>query len=267
MELSSELAANAHVISELFKKMGDFEERLRNATAPLPAAASTASLDLSTLSREFADFKILVWQALCKLKAQTDLLARGHERHETFLRRKILLFHGIAETRDEKVSEVVLNTITNKMQLPDYTLGDLQACHRLGHTNSSRPRSILVRFRDLEQRRLVWDSKTSLKDSGVILSEFLTKTRHDVFMAARKRFGISSCWTTDGRIVILLPDKTRKKIEALSELQDLIAAYPNAKGPLPASESSKIRSNASTKPTTRSFAASSLSRKPRNKPT
>lgn len=265
MELSSELAANADVIAGLFKRIGDFEERLKSATASTPAATTAASTDLQTLSREFAEFKLLVWQSLSKLKTQTDLLARGFDRHETFLRRKVLLFHGIAEMKDEKVNEVVLKVITNKMQLPDYTLGDLQASHRLG-TSTSKPRPILVRFRDLEQRRLVWDSKTSLRDSGIIISEFLTKTRHDVFMAARKHFGIVNCWTTDGRIVILLPDKTRRKIEVAAELNCLTAAFPTIKTSTPAAETGdgRARPVVPAKSVSRSVAAS---RKLRNKPT
>ncbi|KAI5631477.1 hypothetical protein NE865_15816 [Phthorimaea operculella] len=111
------------------------------------------------------------------------------------------------------------------MQLPDLTLSDLQSCHRLGSI-SSKPRPTLVRFRDIEHRQLAWDSKTSLKDTGIIISEFLTKSRHDVFMAARKHFGVRNCWSADGKIVILLPDKTRRKIETQCELNRLTSSYP-----------------------------------------
>lgn len=225
MELSSKLASNSEDISGLFARMGSFEERLQKATSS--PASVPSDPDLPTLAREFNKFKVLVWQVLSKLKAQTELLSLGQDRHETFMRRKILLFHGVTETKDEDAHQVVLNILTNKMQLTDVTLDDLQACHRLGST-TSKPRPLLVRFRDYELRRLAWDTKTELKDSGIVISEFLTKSRHDTFMAARKHFGIRNCWSADGKIVILLPDKTRKKIEVLSELQTLMAVYPAA---------------------------------------
>ena len=170
MELSSELAANAGIISGLFAKMGDFEERLQKATTSSPSTMSPVHADLPALASDFREFKLLVWQTLAKLKTQTELLARGFDRHETFQRRKVLLFHGVAEAKEEKVNRVILDILSNNMKLPDFTLGDIQACHRLGNS-STKPRSILVRFRDLEQRRLVWDTKTSLKGSGIIISE------------------------------------------------------------------------------------------------
>ena len=265
MELSSELAANADIISGLFARLGDFEERLQKATASSPSTMSPAHSELPALARDFADFKVLVWQTLTKLKAQTDLLARGFDRHETFLRRKVLLFHGVAEAKEERVKEVILNILSNCMKLPDITLSDLQACHRLG-TSSVKPRSILVRFRDFEQRRLVWDTKTSLRGSGTIISEFLTKTRHDVFMAARKHFGVKNCWTADGKIVILLPDKTRRKIEVRGELHSVIALFPGTAAPDPLKGTS--RPAPLSKPVSKPLAASSgASRKLRTKPT
>lgn len=258
MELSSELAVNADVISGLFARMGDFEERLAKATSSPPTLSATTHTELPALAREFSNFKILVWQALTKLKAQTDLLARGFDRHETYMRRKVLLIHGVAEKKEEKVSEVVLDIISNKLQLPDITICDLQVCHRLG-TSTTKPRSILVRFRDIEQRRLVWDTKTMLKESGVVISEFLTKTRHDVFMAARKHFGVRNSWTTDGKIIILLPDKTRRKIETVSDLQNLTALFPAVASNVPAPDTGTSVAAVPSKPAqpTRSAAKSS----------
>lgn len=220
MDLSNDLSA-------LFARMGCFEERLDKATA----LTSPPVLDLATLTREFAEFKGIVWQVLKKLKSQMDSLSLGQERHEAFLRRKALLVHGVAERKDENVSEVLVNILSTKMHLSDITMGDLQSCHRLG-APSGKPRPVLVRFRELEVRHVVWESKTTLKNTGIVVSEFLTKSRHDIFMAARKHFGIRSCWSVDGKIAIILPDKSRKKIETAGELQSLVDVFPEAKDPV-----------------------------------
>ncbi|KAI5640918.1 DDE superfamily endonuclease domain-containing protein [Phthorimaea operculella] len=82
--------------------MGEFEIRLKNATAS-PAPIHT---EMKTLASEYADFKNLVWQALTKISEQTNLLSLGLERHEAFLRRKVLLFHGVAET-NKRLAEVI----------------------------------------------------------------------------------------------------------------------------------------------------------------
>ncbi|KAI5639741.1 hypothetical protein NE865_07818 [Phthorimaea operculella] len=181
MDTSALLANNKADLDQLFSRMGEFEIRLKNATAS-PALVHT---DLKTLASEYADFKNLVWQALTKISAQTNLLSLGLERHEAFMRRKVLLFHGVTESKEEKLAEVIAKVISDKMQLSDITSSDLQACHRLG-SSSTKTRPVLVRFRDLDKRREVWDSKTALKNTGMVISEFLTKSRHDLFVAARK---------------------------------------------------------------------------------
>ncbi|CAH2063257.1 unnamed protein product, partial [Iphiclides podalirius] len=116
----------------------------------------------------------------------------------------------------------VIEALTNQMKLPEFSKADISSCHRMGK-DSSRPRPILVRFQAYKKRSEVWENKTCLKGSGVTLSEFLTKSRHEVFKRARIHFGVKDCWTSEGRIV-LLPNKSR--IERMSELEELIHRYP-----------------------------------------
>ncbi|KAI5643728.1 fibronectin type III domain-containing protein [Phthorimaea operculella] len=87
---------------ESLLRMGEFVIRLKNATAS-PAPVHTA---LKSLASEYADFTNLVWQAVTKILEQTNWLSLGLERHEAFLRRKVLLFHGVAETKDERLAEI-----------------------------------------------------------------------------------------------------------------------------------------------------------------
>lgn len=235
MDLSGKLSLNTTDLAALLDKMTDFEVRLQKATSVSPIEGT----DLPILSRDFAQFKALVWKALSNIKAQTELLALGLDRHETFLRRKTLLIHGVAETKEEKLYEVVNKLVTHKMQV-ELTTNDLQTCQRLGPAAETRkkPRAILVRFRDLDSRRAAWDAKTLLKGTGITISEFLTKTRHKVFTEARQRFGIRNCWSADGRIIVLLPDKTRRRIESEAELLELIRLYPTGQDKIVSSDSS-----------------------------
>ncbi|KAI5643292.1 hypothetical protein NE865_04710 [Phthorimaea operculella] len=220
MDTSALLTANKEGLEKLFSRMGEFEVRLQRATgAPAPVHS-----DLKTLASEYADFKSFVCQALTTLTAQTNLLSIGLERHETFLRRKVLLFHGVAETKEEKLADVISKVISDQMNL-DLTNMDLRACHRLG-SSSAKTRPILVRFRDLDHRREVWDAKTTLKNSGVVISEFLTKSRHDVFVAARKYYGVKNVWTSEGNIHLILPDKSRRRIEVMDDLEKCKRSHP-----------------------------------------
>ncbi|CAG4982991.1 unnamed protein product [Colias eurytheme] len=57
---------------------------------------------------------------------------------------------------------------------------------QVGKPQENKPRPILCKLRNLSDKELIWSSKISLKGTGITLSEFLTKSRHEVFMAARE---------------------------------------------------------------------------------
>ncbi|KAJ0174304.1 hypothetical protein K1T71_010450 [Dendrolimus kikuchii] len=65
----------------------------------------------------------------------------------------------------------------------------------------------------------IWMAKTKLKGSGVTVSEFLTKYRHDLFMRVRQEFGVSKCWTRDGAIFTLRTDDKRHSISCLDDIK------------------------------------------------
>ncbi|CAG9125633.1 unnamed protein product [Plutella xylostella] len=77
---------------------------------------------------------------------------------------------------------------------------------------------------DHSTRTKVWFSKAKLKGSGYTLSEFLTKTRHDVFMAARQRVGVARCWTRDGCVVVQGADGKQSRVVTLAELNQVCPA-------------------------------------------
>lgn len=210
-------------------RMASIEERLDKATS----SAVPVYTDITSLSHEFTDFKTFVWKTLALFKSQLEFLSLGHERHEIHLRKKVLLFHGISDSKSEKIHDVIKKVIVDQVGLSEFTGDSIESCFRLGN-NSNKPRPVLVRFKDLEFRQLVWDNKTSLKGTGITISEFLTKSRHNIFIEARRHFGMHNCWSSDGKIVILLPDKSRRKVELNSELQSLIIQFPQQNSQDPA---------------------------------
>ncbi|KOB72711.1 Uncharacterized protein OBRU01_04276 [Operophtera brumata] len=122
------------------------------------------------------------------MRTQLELLVQGLDRQETASRRKVLLFHGLVESTESVVEDSIIHLLTNQVKLSNISPEQLAACHRLG-TNTSKPRPVMVRFANYKIRNLVWNSKTSLKNTGITVSEFLTKSRHDVFTAAQTRGG------------------------------------------------------------------------------
>ncbi|KAJ0173698.1 hypothetical protein K1T71_010847 [Dendrolimus kikuchii] len=111
--------------------------------------------------------------------------------------------------------------------------------------------SILMKFHltDVAIRSKIWSAKTQLKGSGVTLSEFLTKYRHDLFMRARQEFGISKCWSRDGVVFVLGQDGSRHSISRIEDLSVINPTQTTAMPVLPAFASKEQQ------PTTRRMAA------------
>lgn len=222
MDLSSQSTANFGEIMKMIEsRMNDYDEKLQKLKPTTPEK----QLDAAALTLDFAEFKTSVWKMFSLMKSQIELLSLQLDRHEAYMRRKVILFHGIPEESNENVAVTVVNTINNKMSLSSISSKDVLTCHRLG-INRGKPRPVLVRFHEYQHRHLVWSNKTTLKGSGYTISEFLTVPRHRLFMEARRHFGINNCWTADSKITILLPDKSRCRIELRSDLEKVITQFP-----------------------------------------
>lgn len=203
-------------------KMADFQRSLQ-------ASANPASSPTSNIAAQFNVFRTFIISALEGLQAQLGLLACKQEELEMRTRRKILLVHGIQESKNEKVASVVVEALSERLKIPDLKTESISRCHRLGRAKTNKPRAILIKFRDLGLRNKIWYAKTGLKNSGITLSEFLTKDRHGVFTAARQRFGVDKCWTRNGYVIVMGSDGAHNRITTLTELNSL----PSSSGQIP----------------------------------
>lgn len=206
-------------------RMEDFEKALhQHTTSSVPGAQLQT---VKALSADYLQFKAFVVKAVKALKMQLDLLHTGMDRLETHSRRKVLLLHGLPEDSKENIAVKVHEVLGVRMKLMQIRPECIEACHRLGTANKERTRPVLVRFADYKSRSVVWKAKTALKGTRISMSEFLTKSRQNIFAAARKHFGIKNCWSSDGTIVVMLPDKSRRKITELGELHMLQTTFPS----------------------------------------
>lgn len=224
-----------HSIAELTQQ---FNTQMTEFQKQLISTNSTAS-PTSNLAVQFNMFRSFVLTALEALQQQVQLLTKQCDSLEMHSRRKILLVHGIAEDKEDTASHVI-QALTEHLKIPELCIDDVSRCQRLGKISPGKPRPILLKFRDLSVRNQIWYSKTSLKNSGITLSEFLTRSRHETFMVARQRFGISKCWTKNGYIIIIGPDSKRHSIVSCAEL-DKITPNPEPRGQgNPTSTSAKL---------------------------
>lgn len=202
--------------------MAQFHSRMSKFEAELSGSSNTAASTPVDLAADYASFKTFILQALGCLQRQVEALASNVDALEMRSRRKMLLVHGVAEVSKEETSLVVTGVVRDKLKLDTFSSAAIRRCHRMGHqTGTGKPRPILLKLHDVDVRDTIWHAKTRLKGSGVTLSEFLTRSRHQVFMAAREKFGVTNCWTKQGHIHVLAPDGTKHRVVAQSELNSI----------------------------------------------
>lgn len=201
-------------MSELFhKRMASFE-------AELPKAQGTVSM--ASLAAEYASFKTFVMELLSNFQQQLDLLVHTVDAMEMRGRRKMLLLHGVPEEKKQDLPEVIVEIVKKHTELSNFTGGDIRRCHRMGRSSSAhKPRPIVIKFHSTSIRDSLWFTKTKFKGSGITISEFLTKQRHQIFMEARLKYGVSHCWTQEGIIYVIGSDGTKHRVTSPGELHNI----------------------------------------------
>lgn len=194
----------------------EFQTRMASFECDLQKA-SNSSTGTSGIAAEFASFRLFVTQTLNLLQQQIETLSRSVDTMEMQRRRKILLIHGADEAQNENTARVIADIVVQRQRITDFTVGDIQRCQRLGRPSPQKSRPILVKLQDAVVRDNLWHNKTKLKGSGITLSEFLTKARHDIFLAAREKFGVTKCWTSQGNVFVL-NSSGRHRVVSLSDV-------------------------------------------------
>ncbi|CAK1552735.1 unnamed protein product [Leptosia nina] len=195
-----------------------FTYRMKDFQKDLQKGNSDTASPSSRLASDFAVFRTFVMTSLECLQSQMELMSRLADQMESRSRRKILLIHGVPETKNENTASLVAETLAKHLTVPALTPDSFSKCHRMGQAKSDKPRVILIKCRDHLIKSKMWHDKKGLKNTGLTLSEFLTKPRHDAFMAARKKFGIKQCWTRDGCVYVMDSTGNRHKVFTVGEL-------------------------------------------------
>lgn len=216
------------MMEALNRRMDQFEGELQKT----PPSSNTTS----SLAAEFAAFKVFTAEIFRGFQ-QLGILAQNIDNLEMNSRRKILLFHGVKEEEKQDLAALVVNIVCNQFKLPHFAVSSISRCQRMGRTTSDKPRPILVKLKNFDERNKIWLTKSSLKGTSITLSEFLTRPRHQAFMEARQRFGINKCWTRDGFVHIIGPDGKRHRISSVCEL---LKIAPEVSNPLPATAPKEV---------------------------
>ena len=108
------------------------------------------------------------------------------------------MVHGIVETDDEVTDDLVIETVSTKMNI-EISPADLDRTHRIGKKKpgQNEPRPIIVKLNRYNVRKKVFPTKKNLKGSDVSITESLTPKRMEILKKARIENGFTNVWTSD----------------------------------------------------------------------
>ena len=94
-----------------------------------------------------------------------------------------------------------LRTINEHLEV-ELTEKELHHTHRIGNPKSgnNRQRPIFVKFARYNTRSKVFVNKRKLKNTGILITESLTKYRIQFLKEAKREFGFNNVWMVVGRI-------------------------------------------------------------------
>ena len=145
---------------------------------------------------------------------------------DQYSRRNCLKFYGVKESDSENTDELICQLATNRLGIP-LIIADLDRTHRVAsrkngttdsqaqgaNSKSRKPRAIIAKFFSYRLRSAVIRARRKLKGTGIGVDEALTSTNHELLWAAKKHEKVKEAWSSDGRIIALLPATGGKSIK------------------------------------------------------
>lgn len=138
-----------------------------------------------------------------------------------------LVFHGVDHSGGLPISECVLNVITDKMQISDFSSTAIVSVFkfRANYTDSDtivnakkRPLPVLVTFKSAEIARKVFACKSKLARSGIFVTEYLTSKKKQILDLAKSKLGNRNVWSNNGTIFGKNSVGEIRKIRAMAEV-------------------------------------------------
>ncbi|PZC70349.1 hypothetical protein B5X24_HaOG203025 [Helicoverpa armigera] len=204
--------------SSLSDMMSLFQDRMTSFEAQLQKNPGPSS-STDSLVADYTSFKKFILDALGCIQQQMEALSQELDSMEMRGRRKMVLLHGVPEQTKEDTAQVVAEVVRRHLEIPEFAVDDVRRCHRMGRqADASKSRPILCKLRDVGLRDSMWFAKTKLKGTGITLSEFLTRPRHQLFMSARDKFGVNNCWTKQRLVYVMGADGSRHRVSTLGDL-------------------------------------------------
>ena len=107
---------------------------------------------------------------------------RKTEQQEQYSRRENVILHGLPEQQDESYQAVrrrVTDVLNNNVKDKKWQEQDIARAHRLGNQHSKKPRPVIVRFNQFEDKLTTLKARDELKKAGIGVASDLTNLQRN----------------------------------------------------------------------------------------
>lgn len=108
---------------------------------------------------------------------------------------------GLEEADSENISLKVKELFAQKLKI-NISEEECNAVYRVGRIIESRPRHVVVSFKDNSLKNKIYTKKKLLKGSGIVMKEDLTAERLAVVKEASTTYGFKNVWTFNGNVFV-----------------------------------------------------------------
>lgn len=207
---------------QVTRQLNEFKNQMSAIQGENKDPESIVSVD--DLSNRFVSFENNIMSTIGSIKKQIhECFTKTNNRINGLIQKtheNKLLIYGVAEAKDEDLYSAVFSLIKTKMNTP-IERAEINSVYRYGRVNNARSRPVVVDFVSLWKRNSIFYKKSALKNSRLVMAEFLTSELYDLFKAVRAKMQ-NDCWTKNGKVVFLWKGK-RHYVTSLEEFKSIAA--------------------------------------------
>ena len=181
--------------------------------------------------------------------AQLQELALNAKRHairnEQYARRcnfRVLGIKAIKEETGEICKTLIFTLIREQLSYP-VTEDNIISAHRLGTRKFEKPRSIIVCFASVDEKKAILKTRRQLKGTGIVLTEDLCIDQQTVLNRVYKHPLVKNSWASDAKIFGIVqefqqyPERKVKFIYSQSVEEAILEANKSSMRKFPAEAS------------------------------
>ena len=215
-------------VSDLASMLDDYkshvEERLTNYKNETEQKLTVIETALTVANEEKATMSNTITELENKCQYLRDSL-HTHDRSidslEQYGRRNCVLLHGVKEEKNESTDDVFVDIVSKQLGVK-IEKSDIDRSHRIGAPRKdSRHRPIIVKLARYNVRASIFRAKRKFKNTGMLLTDSLTRHRVTVLSEARTKYGKMNVWTMDGEIFTKNQQQTCKYYQRSTPVRSL----------------------------------------------